>query len=147
MTKDVYIGNLDYKTTEEQVRRLCAPFGKVHAVAMIADRNTGRFRGFCFVEMETADAKKAIAGLNGKEVAGRKLRVSAARARKRGRKGSQGKPSRDRRPLHERTQRGGLGAHDFPHSGGGSRQQREEQDGSRGSSDFPHSGGGSRRSH
>ena len=144
MTEKIYIGNLDYNTTEDQVRRLCAPFGRVQTVAMITDRDTGRFRGFCFVEMEGADAKKAIAGLNGKEVAGRKIQVSIARPRRQGRKASQKRAGRDQRPLHERTQRGGLGAHDFPNSGG-SRRQREEQRGRRSSSDFPHSGGGSRR--
>ena len=144
MTVEIYIGNLDFKTTEEQVRRLCAPYGKVQGVSMITDRDTGQFRGFCFVEMEKADAKKAIAGLNGKEVAGRDIRVSAARPRKQGRKSSQSSPGNRRKPLHERTQRGGSGAHDFPHSGG-SRQQRGERGDSGGSSDFPHSGGSSRR--
>ncbi|MDX1665121.1 MAG: RNA-binding protein [Candidatus Promineifilaceae bacterium] len=146
MTKEIYIGNLDFETTEEQVRRLCAPFGQVRTVSMITDRNTGRFRGFCFVEMEEAAAKVAITKLNGKVVAGRKVKVSAARPRNTTHGADKKRGKTNEQPLHERTQRGGFGPHDFPHSGGSrSRQQRQGAEGSRSNSDFPHSGGSSRR--
>ena len=147
MTKQIYIGNLPFETTEEQVRQLCAPFGEVKSVAMIKDRESGRFRGFCFVEMEEKAATAAIAGLNGKKVGGRKIKANKARPRK-GQGGRQRKQqSSDRQPLHERTQRGGgdSGNHHFPYSGG-SRGQRPRGDRGRGNgnSDFPHSGGSSR---
>lgn len=146
MTEEVYIGNLDFQTTEEQVRRLCAPFGRVQGVTMITDRQSGRFRGFCFVKMDTEAAKALIAGLNGKEVAGRKVRVSPARRQNQKRRDKKESAKTDQRPLHERTARGGFGPHDFPDSGGGSRrQQRNDRSSRQGNSDFPHSGGGSRR--
>lgn len=147
MTKQVYIGNLPFETTEEQVRRLCAPFGDVKSVTMIKDRESGRFRGFCFVEMEDKAATAAIAALNGKKVDGRKIKVNKARPRK-GQGGSQGsKQSDDRQPLHERTQRGATetGTHHFPHSGGGrGRRPREYRGRDNGNSDFPDSGGSTR---
>lgn len=151
MTKEVYIGNLPFQTTEEQVRRLCTPFGAVKAVAMIADRDTRRFRGFCFVEMADAAATAAAKALDGKEVSGRKIRASIARPRKK-EYGSRKRSDRsDDRPLHERTQRGGYGAHeDGLSDSGGSRSgrgwsPREQRGRDSGNRDFPDSGGGSRR--
>ncbi len=79
MVKKLYVGNLSFKSTEEEVRTLFSQFGEVQSVNMITDRDTGRPRGFCFVEMEEAD--KAIAELNGKEFGGRNLTVNEARAR------------------------------------------------------------------
>lgn len=81
MTKKVYVGNLSFETTEEQVTDMFAEFGKVQSVAMINDRDSGRFRGFCFVEMEDSAANAAINALNGKSVDGRELRVNEARPR------------------------------------------------------------------
>lgn len=81
MTKKVYVGNLSFNATEEEVRSLFAEFGKVQSVAMINDRDSGRFRGFCFVEMEDSAANAAINALNGKSVDGRDLRVNEARPR------------------------------------------------------------------
>lgn len=150
MTKQIYIGNLPFETTEEQIRKLCAPFGEVKSVAMIKDRESGRFRGFCFVEMEEKAATAAIAALNGKKVDGRKIKANKARPRK-GQGQRQGNQQSDnRQPLHERTQRGPAetGNQHFPHSGGGrgrpSREYREYQGRENGNSDFPHSGGSSR---
>lgn len=77
----LYVGNLSFNTTEDQVRDLFAQFGKVDSVAMIMDRDSGRFRGFCFVEMEDSAAKAAINELNETEVDGRVLRVNEARPR------------------------------------------------------------------
>lgn len=79
--KQLYVGNLPYTVTEEQVRSTFAEFGDVQAVRMMMDRETGRFRGFCFVEMDDQDALKAIDGLDGKDMAGRNLRVNEARER------------------------------------------------------------------
>lgn len=78
----VYIGNLPYDTTEEQVVELFKPFGEVDRAALVKDRETGRPRGFGFVEMPNDDeARQAIEGLSGKEYAGRPLTVNEARNR------------------------------------------------------------------
>jgi len=81
LTKKVYVGNLSFNATEEQVQELFAEFGKVESLAMINDRDTGRFRGFCFVEMEDSAANAAINALNGRMVDDRDLRVNEARPR------------------------------------------------------------------
>lgn len=144
-TKQIYIGNLPYETKEEEVRQLCAPFGEVQSVAMIRERDTGRFRGFCFVEMEEKAAKKAIAELDGKEVGGRQIRASEAKRDKKGQGGKKRRGGNDRRPLHERT---GLrsGSQDgFPHSGGGRGRRRKDRNDDDRDSEFPFSGGRTRR--
>jgi len=77
---NIYVGNLSYEATEEEIRQLFAEFGDVDSVNLITDRETGRLRGFGFVEMsDDAGAKAAIEGLNGKEIAGRTLTVNEAR--------------------------------------------------------------------
>lgn len=81
MTKKIYVGNLSFQATEDDVRGLFSEFGTVDSVAMITDRETGRFRGFCFVEMGDSAANNAISALDGKEVDGRALRVNEARPR------------------------------------------------------------------
>ncbi|MGD9841414.1 MAG: RNA recognition motif domain-containing protein [Steroidobacteraceae bacterium] len=83
MTK-IYVGNLPFSANEGELRQLFEEFGAVTSVAMINDRETGRPRGFGFVEMPDADAAKAIAALNGKEMGGRPLRVNEAQERERG---------------------------------------------------------------
>ncbi len=88
MSKRIYVGNLPYSATEEEVRDLFSQHGEIISVAMITDRETGRFRGFCFVEMEDAEAEAAIAALNEQDMGGRPLRVNEARPREdRGRSG------------------------------------------------------------
>jgi len=79
LSKKIYVGNLSFEATEEQVRELFGQHGTVESVALINDRDTGRFRGFGFVEMEDASAADAIKALDGKEVDGRALRVNEAR--------------------------------------------------------------------
>jgi RNA recognition motif-containing protein len=79
--KKLYVGNLPYTTDEDEVRDLLAPFGDLKSLAMINDRDTGRFRGFCFVEMDDADANSAIEALDGKDFGGRNLRVNEAKPR------------------------------------------------------------------
>ena len=84
MSKKLYVGNLSYEATEEQVREMFTPYGAVESVAMITDRETGRFRGFCFVEMPDAAATAAVAALDGKDHGGRSLRVNEARPKEDG---------------------------------------------------------------
>ena len=80
MTK-IYVGNLPFTATEAEVRDLFAQHGTVESVALPTDRETGRPRGFGFVEMPADDAHKAIEGLNGTPMNGRPLRVNEARER------------------------------------------------------------------
>ena len=80
--KKLYLGNLPFTATEDEVREMLGAFGPVHSVALPTDRDTGRPRGFGFVEMPEDDtARKAIEELNGKEVDGRALTVNEARPR------------------------------------------------------------------
>ena len=79
--KKLFVGNLDFGATEESIRSLFAPHGTVESVYLATDRDTGRSRGFAFVEMAEGDADKAIAALNGKNVGGRALNVNEARAK------------------------------------------------------------------
>lgn len=81
MTKKIYVGNLSFNATEAEVRELFEEYGDVHSVAMINDRDTGRFRGFCFVEMDDEAAEEAIQAVDGMEIGGRTLRVNEARER------------------------------------------------------------------
>ena len=77
--KKLYVGNLPFSATDSEVEALFAPFGTVASVALINDRETGRPRGFGFVEMADEDAAaKAAAGVNGHEMNGRALRVNPA---------------------------------------------------------------------
>jgi len=87
----IYIGNMSFDTTEDSLRQAFEAFGEVNSVNIIADRDTGRPRGFAFVEMSTSeDANAAISGLNGKELDGRQLTVSEARSRNDNRGGGGG---------------------------------------------------------
>lgn len=80
--KSVYVGNLNFETTEADLRTLFEPFGEVQSISVINDRETGRPRGFAFVEMpDDHEAAKAVAGLDGREVAGRVLRINEAAPR------------------------------------------------------------------
>jgi len=82
MTK-IYVGNLPFSATESEVRDLFAQHGTVDSVALPTDRETGRPRGFGFVEMPQADAQKAMQALNGFNMGGRPLRVNEAQDRPR----------------------------------------------------------------
>ncbi|WP_028587017.1 RNA recognition motif domain-containing protein [Desulfocurvus vexinensis] len=81
MPKSIYVGNLPWSATEEELRDLFGQFGGVTSVKLVSDRDTGRPRGFAFVEMEDADAAKAIEALEGTEFGGRTLRVNEAKPR------------------------------------------------------------------
>jgi cold-inducible RNA-binding protein len=105
--KNIFVGNLDFSATESSVRSLFEPYGNVERVNLVTDRDTGRSRGFAFVEMsDSSEADRAIAALNGVDVGGRSLNVNEARPKPQGggRKFSGGPP------------RGGFG---------GPRQRRE----------------------
>ena len=80
MMKKLYVGNLSYGATESKIRSLFEQHGKVETVNLITDRDTGRSKGFGFVEMTNdAEAQRAITALNGKEIDGRALTVNEAR--------------------------------------------------------------------
>ncbi len=82
MSNNLYVGNLTFGTTSEDLENLFSQHGAVTRAVVITDRDTGRSRGFGFVEMETAEAaKSAIEALNGKNVDGRDLTVNVARER------------------------------------------------------------------
>lgn len=111
MTKKLYVGNLSYNTVEDDIRDIFVEAGEVVSVTIITDRDTGRSKGFGFVEMDTEDsAQKAIARLNGRELDGRTLTVSEARPPREG--GGGGRPGGDRG-------RSGGGGYGGGRSGGG----------------------------
>ena len=100
--KNIFVGNLDFNVTEEAVRSLFERHGQVNSARIMTDRDTGRSRGFGFVEMASSeDGEKAIAALNGSQVGGRTLNVNEAR------------------PKPERTGGGGGGGRGRERSGGG----------------------------
>ncbi|MSP21884.1 MAG: RNA-binding protein [Dehalococcoidia bacterium] len=81
MAQRIYVGNLPFSAREEEVRSLFATYGEVVTVVLPTDRETGRPRGFGFVEMSNEDAQKAIDALNGADFGGRALNVNVARER------------------------------------------------------------------
>lgn len=84
MSRKIYVGNLNYATTDESVRELFTQFGPVESATILLDQTTGRTRGFGFVEMATEEAaRKAIENLDGREFEGRRLRVNAAQEKPR----------------------------------------------------------------
>ena len=108
MSKRIYVGNLPFSASEDDVRDLFADYGDVESLAMINDRNTGRFRGFAFVEMADAGAEAAIEALDGKDYGGRDLRVNEAR------------------PREERPRRSGGGGYGNNRGGGGYNNDRRD---------------------
>jgi RNA recognition motif-containing protein len=106
---NIYVGNLSYRATEDQLREAFGRFGQVSQVSIIMDRETGRSRGFAFVEMpNNEEAQSAIENLNQQEVAGRRVTVNEARPREERAAGGRG------------GYRGGSGG---GQSGGGYRDQ------------------------
>lgn len=80
---NIYVGNLPYSTTDEDLRAVFAPYGSVTSARVVFDRETGRSRGFGFVEMaNSSEALAAIEALNKSEMQGRQLRINEARARR-----------------------------------------------------------------
>jgi cold-inducible RNA-binding protein len=118
--KNLFVGNLSFQTTESDLRALFEPFGQITRVHMAMDRETGRARGFGFVEMANDDeAKKAIAALDGKELGGRNVKVNEARPKEKS-----GPPSGSNRGGNSGggRGRGGFSNEDY---GGAARQPRE----------------------
>lgn len=110
--KNIFVGNLDFGATEDTIRSLFEAYGTVERVSLMTDRETGRSRGFAFVEMTDAEeADRAINALNGSNVGGRALNVNEARPKTSG--GGGGRPGGG-------GFRGGGGR-----DGGGPRQRRE----------------------
>ncbi|WP_027369410.1 RNA recognition motif domain-containing protein [Desulfovermiculus halophilus] len=81
MSKKMYVGNLPFSSTEDDLRDLFSQYGEVQSANIIYDRETGRSRGFGFVEMAEESADSAMEALNGNEFGGRTLRVNEARPR------------------------------------------------------------------
>ena len=79
--KSIYVGNLPFSAKEDEIRDVFATYGEVQDVKFIMDRETGRFRGFGFVQMEDSGAAAAIEALDGKDFGGRALKVNEARER------------------------------------------------------------------
>jgi RNA recognition motif-containing protein len=89
MSMKLYVGNLSFQTSSQELQDIFAEFGTVESATVVEDRETGRSRGFGFVEMSSQEeGEKAIAELNGQEVGGRELKVNEAKPREdRGRGG------------------------------------------------------------
>ena len=89
--KNIFVGNLSFNTSEDELRQLFEPFGQVDRVSILTDRETGRSRGFGFVEMANSEeGDKAIAGLNGSQFGGRTINVNEARPKAEGARGGGG---------------------------------------------------------
>jgi len=83
--KNIFVGNLDFGATEESLRSLFQPYGAIERVNLVTDRDTGRSRGFAFVEMtDPAEADRAIEALNGTDLGGRSLNINEARPKTNG---------------------------------------------------------------
>jgi cold-inducible RNA-binding protein len=88
---NIFVGNLSYQTTEEDLQAAFAEYGTVERVSIVRDRETGQPRGFAFVEMtDSGEAERAINAMNGRELNGRRLNVNEARAREERGGGSRG---------------------------------------------------------
>jgi len=83
METNIYVGNLPFSASEDQIRQMFETYGQVTTVKLINDRETGRPRGFGFVEMDEQGAKQAIEALNGSDFGGRTMKVNEARPRER----------------------------------------------------------------
>jgi RNA recognition motif-containing protein len=91
MNNKLFIGNLSYNVTEEELRNMFAQYGQVASCNVAKDRDTGRPRGFAFVEMNSqAEAEAAIKGLNGQDVAGRQMSVAVSQPKPSGGGGGRG---------------------------------------------------------
>jgi cold-inducible RNA-binding protein len=112
--KNLFVGNMSFQTTEADLRALFEPFGQLSRVHIAMDRETGRARGFAFVEMPNdAEAAKAIQGLDGKDLGGRNIKVNEARPKEGG-----GGGGGSRGPGGPRGNSGG-GGNGGPRGGGG----------------------------
>ncbi len=107
---NIYVSNLSFNTNDAELNELFSQFGEVSSAKVITDRETGRSRGFGFVEMASEDeGKEAMAGLNGKEISGRAISVSVAKEREERSSGSRGGYSNNRSGGGYASSRGGGG--------------------------------------
>lgn len=81
MSKNIYVGNLSWSTSDSDLRTMFSPYGEIRSAHVIEDRETGRSRGFGFVEMDDEAALKSIQALNGTDCQGRTLKVNEAKPR------------------------------------------------------------------
>lgn len=123
MAKKLYVGNLSYDTTEATLNELFGAVGAVTSVAVITDRETGRSKGFAFVEMDDEGAAQAITELNGKAVDGRNITVAEARPREE-RSGGGGRGGRGGYGGGGRGGYGGGGSRGGYGGGGGGGRER-----------------------
>ena len=123
----IYVGNLPFRTTAEELRDLFAQHGVVNDCVIPQDRDTGRSRGFGFVDMDDQDGQGAIDALDGADLDGRALRVNEARPRTPGGGGGGGGYGRDRY-----DDRGGRGGGGYRDDRGGGREPRYDDRGGRG---------------
>ena len=80
----LYVGNLPYSTTDDSLRAMFEPYGRVDSATVITDRNTGQSKGFGFVEMPDNEAKEAMSAINGQQIGGRSIKVDQAQPREGG---------------------------------------------------------------
>lgn len=93
--KNIFVGNLNFSATEDSIRSLFEPYGAIERVSLATDRDSGRSRGFAFVEMtNTEEADRAIEALNGRDIDGRSLNVNEARPKTNGGGPRERRPSR-----------------------------------------------------
>lgn len=132
--KKLYVGNLSFKSTEEELHQAFSQFGTVSSVSIVSDRYSGRPRGFAFVEMDDdAEAQAAIDGMNGKELGGRQLSVNEARPQeRRSGGGGYGGGGGGGGGYGGGRGRGGGGGGGYGGGGGGSGGYAERERGSRG---------------
>jgi RNA recognition motif-containing protein len=143
MKSRVYVGNISFKTTENDLQTLFSDFGTVKSVKIVTDRDTGRSRGFGFVEMEDENqANSAVESLDGKENNGRTLKVNIAKEDTRPSGGAGGGPRGPRRDFNG-PRGGGGGGFGGPRGGGGGGGSRGGYGGGGGN----RSGGGGFRHH
>lgn len=108
--KNIFVGNLSFSASEQDLRALFESYGTVERVSIITDRDTGRSRGFAFVEMpDDGQADKAIAALNGAQMGGRTLNVNEARPKGDGMGGGGGRSAGGGRGFSDRGGSGGGG--------------------------------------
>jgi RNA recognition motif-containing protein len=126
MATKLYVGNLAFQTTSEELQQLFAQAGTVESASVVEDRMTGRSRGFAFVEMSSAEeATAAIDQFNGKEVGGRALKVNEAKPREnRGGGGGRGFGGGGNRGGYGNRGGGGRGGNGYGGGGGGHREPR-----------------------